>query len=71
MKRECWQQAMAEELDALVKTNTWDLIFCPSGIKPIGCKWIYTIKMKSDGSLERYKARLVTLENRQEYGIDY
>lgn len=39
--------------------------------KPIGCKWIYSIKLKPDGSLDRYKFQLVALGNGKEYGIDY
>ena len=62
---------MKEELDALDHNHTWDIVECPSIVKPIGCKWIYSIKLKSDGSLDRHKARLVVLGNRQEYGIDY
>ncbi|KAJ8624003.1 hypothetical protein MRB53_032533 [Persea americana] len=62
---------MKEELDALDLNHTWDIMECPSAVKPIGCKWIYSIKLKSDGSLDRHKARLVALGNRQEYGIDY
>lgn len=44
---------------------------CPPKVKPIGCKWIYSIKLKLDGLLDHYKARLVALGNQQEYGVDY
>uniref|UniRef100_A0A2N9IBC1 Uncharacterized protein n=1 Tax=Fagus sylvatica TaxID=28930 RepID=A0A2N9IBC1_FAGSY len=39
-----WQQAMKEELDALLKTGTWDLVDLPAGKSAIGCKWVYKIK---------------------------
>jgi transposase InsO family protein len=54
-----WQQAMADELDALHKTHTWDMITLPPGKFAVGCKWVYKIKTRADGSVERYKARLV------------
>ncbi|KAL6319714.1 hypothetical protein AAG906_026787 [Vitis piasezkii] len=44
---------------------------CPPTIVPLGCKWVYSIKVRSDGSLDRYKARLVALGNNQEYGVNY
>ena len=55
-----WQQAMKEELDALHKTGTWDLVDLPSGKSAIGCKWVYKIKTRSDGTVDCYKARLVS-----------
>ncbi|WKA08959.1 hypothetical protein VitviT2T_026639 [Vitis vinifera] len=62
---------MKEELDALTKNHTWDLVTLPPGQSVVGCKWIYKIKTRSDGSVESYKARLVAKGFTQEYGIDY
>uniref|UniRef100_A0A2N9G3P5 Integrase catalytic domain-containing protein n=1 Tax=Fagus sylvatica TaxID=28930 RepID=A0A2N9G3P5_FAGSY len=66
-----WQQAMDDELDALHKTHTWDMTTLPPGKSAVGCKWVYKIKTRADGSVERYKARLVARGFTQEYGIDY
>ena len=54
---------MDEELKALKRNHTWDIVSCPGGCTPIGCKWVYSIKQKADGSL-------VTLGNWQEYGVN-
>uniref|UniRef100_A0A2N9HVC5 CCHC-type domain-containing protein n=1 Tax=Fagus sylvatica TaxID=28930 RepID=A0A2N9HVC5_FAGSY len=51
-----WQQVMTEELQALEKTHTWDLVDLPHGKSAIGCKWVYKIKTNSDGSIERLLA---------------
>ena len=62
---------MKEELDALTKNHTWDLVTLPPRQFVVGCKWIYKIKTRSDGFIERYKACLVAKGFTQEYGIDY
>ena len=62
---------MKEELDALHKTRTWDLVDLPFRKSTINFKWVYKIKTQSNGTIDRYKARLVARGFTQEYGIDY
>ena len=50
---------MNEELLALEVNQTWELVPTPEGASVIGSKWIYSVKVHFDGSLDRYKARLV------------
>lgn len=47
-----WQQAIAEELQALEKSHTWDMVDLPRCKTLFGCKWLYNIKSQSDGSVE-------------------
>ncbi|RVX22922.1 DNA-directed RNA polymerase III subunit 1 [Vitis vinifera] len=53
-----WKKAVQDEIDALEKNGTWTITDLPVGKRPVGCKWIFTIKYKADGSVERFKARL-------------
>ncbi|MCH87512.1 LTR retrotransposon like protein, partial [Trifolium medium] len=71
VKDERWRLAMQEEIRALDNNGTWTFETLPQGKKAIGCKWVYKIKYYSDGSVERYKARLVILGNNQTEGLDY
>ncbi|WKA08172.1 hypothetical protein VitviT2T_025916 [Vitis vinifera] len=66
-----WKAAMNEEMKSLQKNETWELVKCPPGKKPVGCRWIYTMKYKAYGSIERFKARLVAKGYTQTYEIDY
>jgi len=55
----------------LAKNNTWEITTLPKGKRPVGCKWIFTIKYNADGSINRYKAKLVAKGFTQSYGVDY
>ncbi|CAN1791793.1 Retrovirus-related Pol polyprotein from transposon TNT 1-94, partial [Linum perenne] len=66
-----WKKAVEEEIKALEKNNTWTVTSLPSGKRPVDCKWIFTVKYKADGNVERFKARLVAKGFTQSYGIDY
>lgn len=60
-----------KEMEALKKNNTGELVSLPNGKIPVGCKWLLSLKYKSDGSIEWQKARLVARGNTKTYGIDY
>jgi len=59
LKEEVWKKAMLEELAAIERNNTWKLARLPKGKKPISLKWVFKVKMKLDGTIEKHKARLV------------
>nr|GEW40028.1 retrovirus-related Pol polyprotein from transposon TNT 1-94 [Tanacetum cinerariifolium] len=61
----------AEEMDALLRNDTWDIVYFPKDIKAIGSKWIFKIKYRSSGEIDRYKARLVVQGFGQKEGIEY
>lgn len=54
-----WKDAMNAEYDALIKNETWHLVPLEKERNVIDYKWVYKIKRKADGSLDRYKTRLV------------
>ncbi|MCO5594866.1 hypothetical protein L7F22_048901 [Adiantum nelumboides] len=68
---ENWKNAMDEEMAELDVNQTWELVPLPGDKKAIGCKWVYKVKHKADGTIEIYKARLVAKGYAQTYGIDY
>jgi len=62
---------MDEEMAALDANAIWELIALPKDKKAIGCKWVYKVKHNADGSVNRYKTRLVAKGYAQTCGIDY
>ena len=51
-----WTIVIEEEMEALKRNNTWDLVPLPKEWKPIGCKWVFKRKMGSNGSIKKSKA---------------
>lgn len=66
-----WKKAVMEEMTALEKNGTWQIVTKSKDKKSVGCRWVFTIKYKSDGTIERYKARLVAKGYSQTHGVDY
>lgn len=70
-KDERWIQAMQQEIQDLEENNTWQVVDVPNGMHTMGSKWIYKIKYKANGKVERFKARLVAKVYSQQEELDY
>jgi hypothetical protein len=66
-----WKVAMNDEYTALMRNKTWHLVPPQAGQNVIDCKWVFKVKHKADGSVDRHKARLVAKDFKQRLGIDY
>ncbi|KAJ0845012.1 putative RNA-directed DNA polymerase [Helianthus annuus] len=66
-----WIEAMKQEIKALEENKTWVLESLPEGKQAIDSKWVYKIKYKLNGDVERYKARLVAKGYTQMEGVDF
>lgn len=66
-----WKQAIQEELESLDRNDTWSLVELPAGRKVVDSKWIFKIKRCSDGTIDKYKARLVARGFTQRQGFDF
>ncbi|SPO29799.1 uncharacterized protein UTRI_10282 [Ustilago trichophora] len=67
-----WEKAMQSELNSHKENGTWEVIDNNSSdMHLVTCKWVYKLKLKSDGTVDKYKARLVARGFKQWQGIDY
>ena len=66
-----WVYAIHKEIKALSDNHTWDVVTLPHNKKPIGNRWVYKVKLRSDGTLKRFKTRLVANGYNQKLGVDY
>jgi hypothetical protein len=58
-------------MDSILSNETWELVDRPYGCKPMGCKWVFKKKLRPDGTIDKYKARLVTKGYTQKEGEDF
>jgi hypothetical protein len=64
-------KVIEEEIKMIKKNKTWELVGWPENKEVIGVKWVYKTKLNSNGSIQKYKERLVAKSYSQLLGIDY
>ncbi|KAF7569560.1 UBN2 multi-domain protein [Pyrenophora tritici-repentis] len=66
-----WKAAILEEIIALIENRTWEEVPKPKDANMVDSKWVFTVKTNLDGTVERFKARLVARGFTQAHGTDY
>ncbi|PHT37062.1 putative plastid-lipid-associated protein 13, chloroplastic [Capsicum baccatum] len=66
-----WKEAVNSEIDSILSNHTWELVDLPPGNKPLGVKWIFKRKMNTDGTIDKYKARLIVKGFKQKEDLGY
>ena len=62
---------MNKEFNALLAYGTWTMVLKPPNANLVGCKWVYKVKRKANGNIERFKAHLVAEGFHQQEGVDF
>jgi hypothetical protein len=66
-----WKKAVRSEMDSIMSNETWEVVDPPYGCKPISCKWVFKKMLRPDGTIERYKTKLVAKGYTQKEGEDF
>ncbi|KAK9668952.1 hypothetical protein RND81_13G098400 [Saponaria officinalis] len=64
-------QVINSEIESIMSNHNWILTDIPRGCKPLSNKWVFKNKLKPDGNIDKFKARLVVCGNCQTKGLDY
>lgn len=66
-----WRESMDDEKQSWLVNDIWEMVECPDGITPVDTRWVYKIKYNPDGSVSRFKSRLVARGFKQQFGVDF
>jgi hypothetical protein len=66
-----WKEAVHSEMDSILSNGTWELVDRSYGCKPVGCKWVFKKKLRTNSTIDKYKARLVTTGYTRKKGEDF
>ena len=66
-----FREAMDVEIKAIMEHGTFEEVYCPEGVTPITCRWVYDFKRNEQGKVIKFKARLVVQGYKQQFGVDY
>ena len=66
-----FRDAMDVEIKSIMDHGTFEEVYCPEGVTPITCRWVYDFKRNEFGKVIKFKARLVVQGYKQQFGIDY
>ena len=66
-----WKEVIKSEIDSIIQNHTWELVDLPQGCKPLSSEWFFKKKRKVDGSIDKYKARVVIKGYKRTKDLDY
>ena len=66
-----FREAMDVEIKSIMDHDTFEEVYCPEGVTPITCRWVYDFKRNELGKVIKFKARLVVQGYKQQFGVDY
>ena len=70
-RHQVWKDAMVEEYQSIMKNDAWEIVPRPEGKSVVTSRWLYKIKHGANGSIKKYKARIVARGFSQKEGVDY